>query len=324
MTNHAFYPPEYKCADDLMHAAIKGLLASQDRFTASKGSGREILGANFRLTNPRARLSRSEMRGKVYSALGELFWCLAGSDDLSFIVHYIKNYSEYSDDGKTIHGAYGPRLFGEGKQNQVNNVIELLRRKAESRRAVIQILSSADVLRDGKDIPCTCTLQIVLRSDRLSLITHMRSNDAYLGLPHDIFVFTMLQEMIARALGVDIGFYQHMVGHLHLYDDNQDAAVAYLDEGFQSIEPMDSMPEEDPIALLPSLLEAEKAIRAAPKSPTPLFSAYWEDILRLLRIHSESHYKFEGHRERIDELKAKMNSSVYNVYFAAQREGSAP
>lgn len=323
MTN-GFCPPEYKCADDLMHAAIKGLLGSQDRFTASKGAGRELLGASFRLTNPRARLSRSEMRGKVYSALGELFWCLAGSDDLAFIRHYISTYAEFSDDNKTIHGAYGPRLFGEGKQNQINNVLSLLRRKPGSRRAVIQILSSSDVLRDGKDIPCTCTLQLVLRNSRLNLIAHMRSNDAYLGLPHDIFVFTMLQEMIARSLGVDIGFYQHMVGHLHLYDENLDAAAAYLSEGLQSIEPMDSMPGEDPIALLPGLLEAERVIRETPESlSSTQFSAYWEDILRLLRIHSENHHKLDGYRERTGKLKAMMHSSVYNVYFLAQREGTA-
>jgi thymidylate synthase len=37
------------------------------------------------------------------------------------------------------------------------------------------------------------------------MVTTMRSNDAYLGLPHDVFCFTMLQEIIARSLGREIG-----------------------------------------------------------------------------------------------------------------------
>jgi len=318
MATNDFSPPAYKCADDLLQAATSGLVASQDRFSASRGHGCEILGVSFRLTDPRARLSRSEIRGKVYSALGEFFWCLAGSDELRFIGHYLKEYYKNSDDDKTIYGAYGPRLFGEGDQDQVRSVTELLRRKPGSRRAVIQLLSSRDVIRDGKDIPCTCTLQFVRRGNHVNLITHMRSNDVYLGLPHDIFVFTMLQEMIARSLGLEVGFYQHMVGHLHLYDCDRDNATAYLSEDFQSIEPMPPMPEEDPIPLLPKLRAAEEAIRMDPTSlPTVHFTPYWDDILRLLRIYSENHHKMAGYRERVTEIKSRMNSSVYNVYFTA-------
>lgn len=323
MTASDFSPPEYKCADDLLRAATRALAASKDRFSATRGDGCEILGASFRLTNPRARLSRSEVRGKVYSAMGELFWCLAGSNKLSFIGHYLKEYYKNSDDGKFIHGAYGPRLFGEGDQNQVHNVTELLRRKPGSRRAVIQLLSSCDVIRDGKDIPCTCTLQFIRRNDQLYLITHMRSNDVYLGLPHDIFVFTMLQEMIARSLGIDVGFYQHMVGHLHLYDADLDNATAYLSEGFQTIEPMPPMPEEDPMPMLSKLREAEETIRLNPTCPPASeLGPYWDDILRLLQIYSENHHKIDGYRERVAEIKKRMVSSVYNVYFTAQREGA--
>ncbi|WP_437904073.1 thymidylate synthase [Sorangium sp. So ce327] len=318
MTTNAFSPPEYKCADDLMRAAIRGLVESQDRFSGLKGDGGvEILGASFRLTNPRARISRSEMRGKVYSALGELFWCLSGSNKLSFIEHYLKDYSRNSDDGKTVHGAYGPRLFGERDLDQVRNMVDLLNRRRNSKRAVIQIFSSSDIVKDYKDVPCTCTLQAILRSDQLHLITHMRSNDAYLGLPHDIFVFTMLQELIARSLGAEIGFYQHMVGHLHLYDKHRDMATAYLSEGFQSIEPMPPMPQEDPLPLLPKLLEAEEAIRTGPASPpVSQFHPYWEDILRLLRIYSENRHKLDGYRERVEGIRAQMSSSAYDVYFA--------
>lgn len=310
--------PEYRCADDLMQAAIGALLHSEDHFEATRGTGREILGTTFRLMNPRARLSRSETRGRAFSALGDLFWCLAGSRDVSFIEHYIPDYGkENSDDGATVHGAYGPRMFAPGDVNQVQRIIGLLREKPYSRRAVIQLFAGTDLEHQHKDVPCTCTLQAILRDSKLHLIAHMRSNDAYLGLPHDIFVFTMLQEMMACALDVDVGFYQHMVGNLHLYegpDGKEEAARTYLEEEWQSIWAMPPMPRGNPFALLPSLTAAEAAIRRDPQATLgESFEPYWAELLLLLRIHSEIRHKANGYNERVSSMKDKVNS-MYHVY----------
>jgi thymidylate synthase len=263
------------------------------------------------------------MRGKVFSALGELFWCLAGSNRLDFIKHYISDYVEHSNDGETIHGAYGPRIFGQNESAQFRNVAQLLKAHPDSRRAVIQIFAASD-LRDAedkdkryRDVPCTCTLQAILRKGRLNLIVHMRSNDAYLGFPHDVFVFTMLQEMLARTLEVDVGFYQHMVGHLHLYKKHRESAMAYLSEDVQSIVPMPSMPKEDPLPLLPDLIRAEAAIRADPRCTLQTeFNPYWSDIIRLLRVYSENHYKSDGYKTRIAEIKSQIQEPRYRLYVA--------
>ena len=101
----------------------------------SRGHTIELLGVTLRLTKPRARLSRSEGRGKPFSALGELLWYLSGSDALSFIEPYVPKYKNDAEDG-IIHGAYGPRLFSmRGRSNQIENVIALLRKSSGSRRA---------------------------------------------------------------------------------------------------------------------------------------------------------------------------------------------
>jgi thymidylate synthase len=84
-------------------------------------------------------------------------------------------------------------------------VIELLGNRPTSRRAVIQIFNAEDIAAIHREIPCTTTLQFFVRNERLDMVTTMRSNDAYLGLPHDVFCFTMLQEIIARSLGREIG-----------------------------------------------------------------------------------------------------------------------
>ena len=70
--------------DDLMRHSIKAILAHGVDITATKGPNRELMGVVLKLTNPRARLSRTETRGKLFSALGELCWYLDGSDQLEF------------------------------------------------------------------------------------------------------------------------------------------------------------------------------------------------------------------------------------------------
>jgi thymidylate synthase len=105
-------------------------------------------------------------------------------------------------------------LFHARGFNQVPIVTSILRKKAASRQAVIQLFGADDIVEDHEDVPCTCTLQFFLRRDGLQLLTHMRSNDPNIGLPHDVFCFTMLQEIIARGLGVEPGPYTWSVASI--------------------------------------------------------------------------------------------------------------
>jgi thymidylate synthase len=48
-------------------------------------------------------------------------------------------------------------------------------------------------------------MQFIVRREELHLFVCMRSNDAFMGLPHDVFAFTMLQELVARLIGCELG-----------------------------------------------------------------------------------------------------------------------
>src|SRR5947208_2995044 len=116
--------------DDLLRDVLRRLQKPSFRVSATRGDTVEIAGALLELTNPRARLSRTESKQVLFSCLGELMWYLAGSRRLSFIEYYIRDYRKESDDGRTVRGAYGPRLFKmRGRHNQVDQVLRLLRRK---------------------------------------------------------------------------------------------------------------------------------------------------------------------------------------------------
>jgi thymidylate synthase len=314
--------------DDLLRRVLTRLLDSTNRIRASRGETTEIAGVLLQLSNPRARLSRTENKRVLFSCLGELLWYLAGSHDLRFIEYYVSRYAEESDDGVTIHGAYGPRLFHMRGHDQIRNVLSLLRGRPSSRRAVIQLFDASDLAAQHKDVPCTCTLQFMIRDSRLHLFTSMRSNDAYIGLPHDVFAFTMLQEIMARSLSVEIGVYKHAVGSLHLYDRHRRNARAYLNEGWQETTVMPPMPLTDPWPSIREVTKAERAIRLNGKvgERQLRLDPYWMDIVRLFLVYRQ----FKRRRTKaIAQLKREMSARIFDVYIdhkgrSAQRKGVSP
>ncbi|WP_321812880.1 MULTISPECIES: thymidylate synthase [unclassified Burkholderia] len=317
--------------DDLLIKVYKRLLRRRgaNEISPRKGAATEIFGVLLQITNPRARLSRTELKSTFYSCVGEFLWYLSGTNKLDFIEYYIRDYVKSSDDKKTIYGAYGPRLFSLNGIDQVDNVIKLLQAWPNSRRAVIQLFRAEDLATDLetslKDIPCTCTLQFSVRRGQLQMLTMMRSNDAYKGLPHDVFAFTMLQEIMARKLGVEVGTYRHTVGSFHLYAEDAEKAAEYLEEGVQARVPMPAMPHGDQQTSIEMLLKAEENIRQGRRPRIAQMHPYWADLARLLQVYRYSIKPTKAHRERIERVKSQMHSDVYDMYIEKrERRKAAP
>jgi Thymidylate synthase len=317
--------------DDLMRDALEAVLKHGRRVHASRGWCTEITGVMLELTDVRARLSRTETKGTPFSALGEFCWYLSGRSDFASIAYYLPRAydleKDVESDGVTISGAYGPRLIGAGEQGQLERVVGMLSQKATTRQAVLQIFDADDLSSNQRDVPCTCTLQFLNRDGALELVTYMRSNDAYKGLPHDIFCFTLLQEWIATRLGVEVGSYKHAVGSLHVYDEHVEKAHQYLAEGFQSRQsPMPSMPREAPERAMAALLEAEEALRNDPPDFAraaqleAVLDGYWADLIRLLRVFR---YWKDGDAEAILRTQDTMASSIYYPFILRRAQNVA-
>ncbi len=279
---------EHKCLDDILFDVFRRLLKEGKKCSASKGAFREQLGAHIILKRPTARLSNSDNRGKLFSALGEFLWYMSGDNKLDFITYYISRYADFSDDQETIWGGYGTRLFkpNSKKISQIDNVINLLKKKPTSRQAVIQIFDAEDLSNQRKDIPCTVSIQFVIRDGLLNAFTYMRSNDAFWGLPHDVFAFTLLQEWVARRLGVKLGEYHHFVSSFHIYENKIHEAERYLDEGLQRSTEMQPMPEDYAEESLTEIMRLEKALRTGTELPACSYelAPFWNDIALLLKI----------------------------------------
>ena len=308
---------EAETLDDLLSGVLTRLLDQEELIQASRGCFSEQFGAMLVLHNPRARLSRSEKKGKVFSALGELFWYLSKNNSLEFMEYYLPGtYVKESDDNISVRSGYGKRFFCHNGQDQIQNVIDLLKRKDTSRRAVIQLFDASDLSENFKSIPCTCTLQFMIRGAKLCLLVNMRSNDAFHGLPHDVFAFTMLQEIVARSVGVEVGVYKHSVGSLHLYEGHFEMARTYLSEGWHLPIPMPPMPIGDPWGAILAVRKIEELARTMQRVDFTAvgLDAYWADICRMFVVFQKYKAAQLSHIDVASELANIKNELSYKVY----------
>ena len=301
--------------DDVLRFVFRKLIRSTDRVVASRGDTRELTAVLLELTNPRARVSRAETRGKITSCIAEFLWHMSKGNNLEFIAYYLPKYREESEDGLSVYGGYGPRFFGaKGFPNQIESIVRLLRTRPNTRRAVIQIFDAHDIVGQvRKEIPCTCTLQFLIRNGRLQMITSMRSNDAFKGLPHDIFAFTMIQEALARQLGVELGTYRHFVGSLHLYQADLKKARVYLSEGWQDQCEMPPMPKDDTWRSIEYLIKLEGRVRVTntlPRFPQWL-DQYWKDLALFLLAYSADK---KNNQALVGRARERIGCPFFQVY----------
>lgn len=189
----------------------------------------ELQNVNVVIKNPRNRIvGCPERKFSAPYAFGELAWYLSGNNNLDQICYYSKFQERCSDDGVTLNSAYGARIFGvhpDGESllayypkiefNQWQQCVKILNVDPDSRQAIIHLHTPND--RPTKDEVCTLTLQFLIRNGQLNMITTMRSNDVLLGFTYDAFAFTVMQELMANELGVELGYYCHNVGSMHVY-----------------------------------------------------------------------------------------------------------
>lgn len=202
---------------------ILKLLSIEGQESAPKNKKiKELINLCIEVDNPRNRVITSiERKIDMAFAFGELSWYLDGRNDLEMMKYYSESFANNSDDGKTLNSAYGYRIFnGEHPLinfNQWNNVKRILKDDNDSRQAIIHLHTPND--KKTKDEVCTLSLQFLIRDNKLNMITTMRSNDIFSGFTYDVFIFTLLQEILANELDIELGKYYHNVGSMHVYED---------------------------------------------------------------------------------------------------------
>lgn len=158
----------------------------------------------------------------------EAAWILSGDNRVRTIAPYSKAISNFSDDGHFFNGAYGPMI-----REQLHHVIAALNDDTDTRQAVLTIWRPNPA--KSKDIPCTVSVQFMIRDGMLHVIDTMRSSDLWLGWPYDVFNFSMLARYVICHLKhkPELGVLVLQAGSSHLYEDNWEDAAMILQKHSQ-------------------------------------------------------------------------------------------
>jgi thymidylate synthase len=189
---------------------------------------REILGAQSRVDMRYPLLTVAARQLGYRFAPAEAWWIGTGRNDVAGITPYSQDIAQFSDDGVTYFGAYGPKV-----RDQLHHVVASLKPDPCSRQAVLTIWRENPP--KTKDVPCTVAVQWLLRSKpggplRLHCVDTMRSSDIWLGWPYDVFNFSMLSTYVAARLTAELGEEVELgelllqAGSQHLYERNVAAA----------------------------------------------------------------------------------------------------
>lgn len=175
---------------------------------------KELLSVSIELTSPRNRLIYHPERKYNYAFnVAEMISHLAGINSVQYMNFWNSNYKQFSDNGVNFYGNYGERLAP-----YISTLINKLKFRSDTRQATLSIYNSEDMTKVTKDTPCTLALDFKVRNKKLHLHVFMRSNDLIFGLQYDLVAFTLIQEIIANTIGVELGSYNHTTASLHVYE----------------------------------------------------------------------------------------------------------
>lgn len=181
---------------------------------------------------PERRLSYKFMAAEAY-------WILSGDDTVEGIAPFNPNIGQYSDDGKRFFGAYGPKVM-----QQLPYVIDKLMEDPDTRQAGLTIWRESPP--KTKDVPCTVAMFFNIRDGKLNANVFMRSSDIWMGLPYDVFNFSMIGHFVCAVFNevnspdsgtvacIEPGDLYVTAASSHLYERNLKDATKCLTSCFKT------------------------------------------------------------------------------------------
>jgi thymidylate synthase len=167
------------------------------------------------------------------SVVGELLWFLRGDTNVAWLHEQgITIWDEWADEAGDLGPVYGyqwrswPTPDG-GHVDQLQRVVEQIRRDPDSRRHVVSAWNVADLPRMAL-APCHTMFQFYVAEGRLSCQLYQRSADLFLGVPFNIASYALLTHMVASVTDLAVGDFVHTLGDAHLYLNHLEQARLQL------------------------------------------------------------------------------------------------
>ena len=216
--------------------AINDILTNGWEVSPRGQQTKEILQRTLEVNMRKPVLTLPERKLSYQFLAAEAFWILSGDYRVATIAPYNKHISQFSDDGEVFFGAYGPKIVA-----QLGYVVQKLLEDRDTRQAGMTIWRENPP--QTRDVPCTVAIFFNIRGDKLNCHVFMRSSDVWLGVPYDVFNFSMLAHAVCGFLnphgaGVSPGTLYLTAASSHLYERNFELAKGCL--GAEPPVPMDT------------------------------------------------------------------------------------
>lgn len=129
----------------------------------------------------------------------------------------------------SLEYTYGQRLRDHDGINQIQSIIEKLKKEPFSRRA-IGVTWNVKIDDQSAHPPCLDVVQCIVQDDILFMNCYFRSNDMFRAWPENALALRTMQKEIADAVGVMMGSLTIISASAHVYEENYAAINDMLKE----------------------------------------------------------------------------------------------
>lgn len=201
------------------------------------------------------------------SLLHEVLWYLSGEDHIRNLRQHTKIWDAWADENGNLETAYGYywRHFPSAQKDengiwqvtevdQIKYVIDELKAKPYSRRLVVTAWEPGNATK-SKLPPCHYSFAFNVNDGKLNCHLTQRSGDIALGIPFNLAAYSLLTQIIAQEVGLQLGSFAHTIIDAHIYVADKGGPM----EKYDHLEGLKEQLKRKPLPL-PQLKIARKPI----------------------------------------------------------------
>ncbi len=164
----------------------------------------------------------------IRSIIHELLWFLQGDTNIRYLNdNGVTIWDEWADETGDLGPVYGRQWRDFGGVDQIQTLIDMIRKSPDSRRLVVSAWNPPDVPQMALP-PCHTMWQVRILGGKLHLQLYQRSADMFLGVPFNIASYALLLVMLAHVTGYEPGDFVHSIGDAHIYSNHMDQVATQL------------------------------------------------------------------------------------------------
>jgi len=204
------------------------------------GKTRDISELSFCLTNPRKfQLFYKKNWMWAYVELLDRFSGMNPGTAYQYRPNWEKKLKK---EGGTFDYSYG-----EVWEDQLPNIIGLLKKSKNSREAIMTMWNPVYLIRQQhfKRRPCTLTYHFYIRDKKVNLSVNMRTNDVINLLPYDVLHNCILLDYVCASLSLGRGHYYHHATHAYWPKRREQNNQKYIKEALKKLKETEKYHDHD-------------------------------------------------------------------------------